>query len=383
MKLILFFLLALFACDKQAKISVITPNVASLPWKMEKGVKVFHLYAQSFKQEFAHGLSINVWGYNKSSPGPTIEAVEGDRVKILVTNQLLEPTTIHWHGILVPNSMDGVTGLNQAPILPGETFTYEFTLNQHGTYMYHPHFDEMTQIAMGMMGFFIIHPKEPEDPPFDRDFAIFPHEWYIPAGASTPDPLAMFDFNYFTFNGRIFPSTEALVVKKGERVRIRFANLSMDNHPIHLHGYAFTVSAQGGWKLPKNAQYLGSTIDVAVGNTNDIEFIADEPGDWALHCHKSHHVMNGMEHNLPNMIGVDQDELADRIKNIFPDYMPMGEAGMGEMLEMGDHMPRPDNFLPFGSKGPFGMIDMAGMFTILKVREGIINYEDPGWYAKP
>lgn len=383
MRYLFLLLVLLFGCSKQEKHSVITPNITKLPWTMEDGVKVFHLIAEPVKQEFAPGLVVNCWGYNGSTPGPTIEAIEGERVRILVTNHLPEPTTVHWHGILVPNSMDGVTGLNQAPIPPGETFTYEFTLKQHGTYMYHPHFDEMTQIGMGMMGFFIIHPKEPISPQVDRDFAIFVHEWYIPSGASTPDPMVMLDFNYFTFNGRIYPGADPLVVKKGERVRIRFANLSMDNHPIHLHGFAFTVTGSGGWRLPKSAQYLGNTIDVVVGNTHDIEFVADEPGDWALHCHKTHHTMSGMEHNIPNMIGVDQGEWANKIQKILPDYMPMGDTGMGEMFEMSRHVERPPNFLPFSSLGPFGLIDMSGMFTIVKVREDITNYNDPGWYRQP
>lgn len=388
MRWILLSLLALSSCEQskhysETSGSVITPNVATLPWKIENGVKVFHLIAEPVKREFAPGLVVNAWGYNGSTPGPTIEAIEGERVKIIVTNRLLEPTTIHWHGLLVPNDQDGVSGLNQAPIRPGQTFAYEFTLKQHGTYMYHPHFDEMTQIGMGMMGFFIIHPKEPEYPTIDRDFAIFLHEWYIPAGGSTPDPMVMSDFNYSTFNGRVYPGTDPLVVKKGERVRIRLANLSMDNHPIHLHGFAFSVTASGGWRLPQAAQYLGTTIDVAVGKTNDIEFVADEPGDWGLHCHKTHHLMSGMEHSLPNMIGVNQSELAEKIKKIFPDYMPMGETGMGEMLDMGHEMKRPPNFLPPGSPGPFGSIDMSGMFTIVKVREGITSYEDPGWYKDP
>ncbi|MGE5196011.1 MAG: multicopper oxidase family protein, partial [Anaerolineae bacterium] len=359
------------------------PNGATLPWTLENGIKVFHLIAEPVKQEFAPGLMVNCWGYNGRSPGPTIEAMEGDRVRILVTNRLPEPTTIHWHGLLLPNGMDGVAGLNQVPIPPGKTFKYEFTLKQNGTYMYHSHYDEMTQIALGMMGFFIIHPKVKELPPIDRDFAIFLHEWYIPPGASTPDPMVMLDFNYFTFNGRIYPGTDALVVKKGERVRIRLANLSMDNHPIHLHGYAFRVAASGGWRLPKDAQYLANTIDVAVGNTYDIEFIADESGDWALHCHKTHHTMSGMEHSIPNMIGVNQGELSQRIRKLLPDYMPMGETGMGKMFEMSQTIPKPRNFLPFGSSGPFGIIDMGGMFTLLKVREGLDNYNDPGWYIQP
>lgn len=365
--------------------SVITPNVPKLPWQMDHDVKVFHLIAEPVSQEFAPGFRVNAWGYNGSTPGPTIEAVEGDRVRILVENRLPEATTIHWHGILVPNSQDGVAGLNQKPIEPGQTFTYEFTLKQHGTYMYHPHFDEMTQIAMGMMGFFIIHPQEPESPPIDRDFALFSHEWNIPAGSYTPDPMTMLDFNYFTFNGHIFPGTESLVAKRGERVRIRFANLSMDNHPMHLHGFAFTVTAQGGWQLPEAARYQTSTIDVVVGNTHDIEFVADEPGDWALHCHKTHHTMSGMAHDLPNMLGVEQKEWTERIKKILPDYMPMGSTGMGEMMASGHHqnMKQPENFLHFGTPGPFSVIDMGGMFTIIKVRDDISDYRDPGWYAQP
>jgi manganese oxidase len=387
-QLAFFFFLWMCSCsqpENQQKTTytpVVTPNGATLPYTLENGVKVFHLVAEPIKQEFAPGLKMNCWGYNGRSPGPTIEAVEGDRVKIFVTNHLPEPTTVHWHGILVPNGMDGVTGLNQPCILPGETFQYEFVLKQHGTYMYHPHFDEITQIGMGMMGFFIIHPKE-EKEQVDRDFAIFLHEWYVPPGASTPDPMVMLDFNYFTFNGRIYTGTDPLVVKKGQKVRIRLANLSMDNHPIHLHGYAFSIVAEGGWRKPVTAQYLTSTIDVVVGNTHDIEFIADAPGDWALHCHKTHHVMSGMEHNIPNLIGVDQGHLQKRLQKLLPGYMPMGDTGMGKMFSMSRSMKRPKNFLPYSSPGPYGLIDMSGMFTILKVREDVSNFNDPGWYVHP
>lgn len=363
--------------------SVITPNVSTLPWKMEDGVKVFHLIAEPIKREFAPGLTVNCWGYNGQTPGPTIEAVEGDRVRILVTNKLPEPTTVHWHGILLPNGMDGVSGLNQPPIQPGETFKYEFTLRQNGTYMYHPHFDEMVQIGLGMVGFFIIHPKNrPKEEIADRDFAIMLNEWAIPIGASTPNPMVMLDFNYFTFNGTVWPGTEPLVVKKGERVRIRFGNLSMDSHPIHLHGYEFTIVAHGAKRLKPSAQYEAVTVNVPVGETREIEFIANEPGDWALHCHKTHHTMNGMEHDIPNLIGVDQRKFSQTIEKLLPDYMAMGSSGMGEMFEM-EHMATPPNFLKMGSPGQFGPIEMSGMFTVLKVREDLLDYRDPGWYKNP
>lgn len=365
---------------------VITPNGSTLPWTMENGVKVFHLIAEPVKREFSPGLVVNCWGYNGQTPGPTIEAIEGDRVRILVTNHLPEPTTVHWHGILLPNGMDGVTGLNQKPIPPGETFRYEFTLRQSGTHMYHPHYDELTQIALGMMGFFIIHPKNPaEEELVDRDFAIMLMEWAIPIGAATPNPMEMLDFNYFTFNSRVFPGTESLVVKKGDKVRIRLANLSMNSHPIHLHGYEFTVVSQGAKRMKPSAQYEAVTINIPVGDARDIEFVADEPGDWAFHCHKSHHTMNGMVHDIPNMIGVNQDEIEMKMQKLLPHYMAMGSRGMGEMFEMGRHMQLdgPPNYLKLGTPGPYGTIELSGMFTILKVREAITNYNDPGWYQNP
>jgi hypothetical protein len=378
--------------DNLGYLPVITPNVGSLPWRMEGGVKVFHLTAEPIRREFAPGFWVNCWGYNGSSPGPTIEAVEGDTVRILVTNHLNEPTSVHWHGIILPNGMDGVAGLTQKSIPPGETFKYEFTLKQNGTFMYHSHSDDMTQIALGMEGFFIIHPKGGEEPVIDRDFALFLHEWHIPIGAKTPKPFEMLDFNLFTFNSILYPNIESLVVKMGERVRIRFANAMMNSHPIHLHGYEFIVTRKGGRRLPAAAQYNEVTVTVAPGETRDIEFIADNPGDWALHCHKSHHTMNQMQHNLPNLIGINKGRIENRIKQFFPEFIGlMNVNGMGEMfemygsskMEMGEKMSFPDNVSPIGNPGPFGVIELGGMFTILKVREGLTNYTDPGWYQHP
>jgi manganese oxidase len=365
---------------KQNYVPVITPNGSTLPYTVDNGVKVFHLTAEPVKREFAPGLIVDAWGYNGQTPGPTIEAVEGDRVRVYVTNKLPAPTTVHWHGLFLPNGMDGVSGLTQRPIKKGETFKYEFTLKQHGTFMYHPHFDEMTQMAMGMMGFFIIHPKEPHKPQVDRDFAIFLAEWAIPPGASKPDPSVMLDFNHFTFNSKAFPATAPLVVKKGERVRIRLANLSMDNHPIHLHGFTFKITGTTGARVPENRQAEDDTVDVPPGSTRDIEFVADEPGDWAFHCHKTHHTMNGMGHELPNVLGVELGDTAKKINALLPEYMEMGNKGMGDMMDMGG----PKNTVPLGGmEGPFGMIEMGGMFTVVKVREGITTYDDPGWYKHP
>ena len=363
---------------------VVTPNVPTLPWRMEDGRKTFHLIAEPVVREFAPGLNVNCWGYNGQTPGPTIEAVEGDRVRIYVENRLPEPTSVHWHGVLLPNGMDGVVGLNQRRIDPGQTFKYEFTVRQHGTQMYHPHFDEMVQFSMGMMGFLIFHPRTPARR-IDRDFGLFLNEWFIKPGTSTPDPTVMTDFNVFTFNSRVFPGTEPLLVKLGDRVRIRVANISMDSHPIHVHGHVFRWTGTDGGPLLETAWIPETSINVPPGTTRDVEFVADNPGDWALHCHKVHHTMNQMGHDLPIMTGVDQTGIDQVVNDLIPGYMPMGATGMGDMPDMG----KVRNSLLMGSHegraaGPFGSIFMGGMFTILKVRENLRSYdEDPGWYEHP
>jgi hypothetical protein len=285
----------------------------------------------------------------------------------------------------LPNGVDGVGGLNQPHIKPGETYVYEFTLKQHGTFMYHPHADEMVQLAVGMMGFFIIHPKKQENPGIDRDFAIMLHEWAIHPGTYRPDPAIMTDFNIFSFNSKVFPAIDHLVVKTGDRVRIRIANLSMDEHPIHIHGHAFNITATDGGKIPQAGQWPETTVLVPVGSTRDVEFIADAPGDWALHCHKSHHTMNPMGHDIPNMLGASQKDLEAKIRALIPGYMAMGETGMAEHADHVNHMQGPQNTLPMMmGKGPFGNIEMGGMFTVVKVRDHLRSYDkDPGWYAHP
>ena len=363
---------------------VVTPNGATLPWVLKDGVKEFHLIAEPVEREFAPGMKVKCWGYNGQTPGPTIEAVEGDRVRILVTNKLPEHTTVHWHGVLLPNGMDGVGGLNQPHIKPGETYAYEFTLRQHGTQMYHPHADEMVQMAVGMMGNFVIHPKVPRVPKVDRDFMIMVAMWAVKPGTYRPDPAIMLDFNMFTFNSKVFPAIDPLVVKTGDRVRIRLANLSMDDHPIHLHGYSIKVTGTDGGPVPETAQWPETTILVPTGSTRDFEFVADAPGDWAMHCHRSHHTMNAMGHDVPNTLGVDQKGLEEKIRKLLPGYMAMGEKGMADMQGHSQHMAGPKNTIPMMmGKGPFGNLEMGGMFTVLKVRDNIATYEDPGWYQQP
>jgi len=362
---------------------VVTPNGRALPFRRVGGAKVFHLVAEPVRNTFTEGLEANCWGYNGSTPGPTIEVVEGDRVRIYVTNRLPEATTVHWHGILLPAGMDGVGGLSQRPIEPGETFRYEFTFEDAGTFMYHPHWDEMTQMALGMMGMIVVHPRRERGRVPDRDFAIMLSEWSIPMGSARPNPLEMNDFNVLTMNSKAFPGTDPLVVRQGDYVRVRFGNLSgIDNHPIHLHGHAFRITATDGGPIPPSAQAPHTTVLVPTGACRVIEFVADNPGDWAFHCHMTHHIMNQMGHDFPNMIGAELPVATRRLRRMIPGYMTMGTDGMAAMGDM--QMPAPDNSIPMrGGPGAFGRIDMGGMFTILKVHPNLRSYDDPGWYEHP
>jgi FtsP/CotA-like multicopper oxidase with cupredoxin domain len=353
---------------------------------MNNGVKEFHLIAEPVVREMAPGFKAHLWGYNGQSPGPTIEVVEGDKVRIFVTNRLPEHTSIHWHGQRLPSGMDGVTGLSQPGIPSGKTFVYEFTARRPGTFMYHPHADEMTQMAMGMMGFWVTHPrkKHPLIAEVDRDFCFLLNAYDIDPGSYTPKIMTMLDFNIWSWNSRVFPGIDSLNVRLNDRVRIRVGNLTMTNHPIHLHGHEFEVTGTDGGPTPKQSRWPEVTTDVAVGQMRQVEFIASEEGDWAFHCHKSHHTMNAMGHAVPTLIGVDHTGLAGRIKRVIPDYMVMGERGMADMAEM--EMPLPENTIPMMTgEGPYGSVEMGGMFSVLKVRNNQKpgDYSNPGWYKQP
>jgi hypothetical protein len=234
-----------------------------------------------------------------------------------------------------------------------------------------------------MMGMFIVHPRQrPTDAP-DRDYAIMLSEWRIDPGASRPNPIEMVEFNVLTMNSKAYPGTQPLVAKVGERVRIRFGNLgAMDHHPIHLHGFQATLTETDGGPIPESARSSANTVLVPVGSTRAIEFVADNPGDWAMHCHMTHHVMNQMGHGVPNMVGVKPGDLDKNVGKLLPAYMTMGANGMGDMGEM--QMEVPKNSIPMlMGKGQFGVIDMGGMFTVVKVREHLTGYDDPGDYAFP
>ncbi len=292
-----------------------TPGIKPLGYELDGKVKVFHLVAQPIEKvivDESHSTfdylipkqnkvpsdmkhvpryqKVKCWGYNGSSPGPTIEVDEGDTVRIIVKNELPEPTSIHWHGVLLPNSEDGAAPETQRPIMPGETYTYEFTLYQSGTLMYHSGFNVMRQDHMGLEGLFVVHPKKYEEP-IDKQFGIMLQQWSIPPGSEYINLVTM-DFNWFTFNGLASPNIPVLTIHQGDRVRLRFGNIIMDNHPIHIHGYIWEEVGTEGGPIQKTARIKGSTISVFPGTTRDVEFVAWNPGIWRLHCHKLHHIVN-------------------------------------------------------------------------------------------
>ncbi len=263
-----------------------------LAFRLEDGVKVFELTAQPVKWNILDEVTVSAWTYNGTVPGPTIRVTEGDRVRILVKNELPEPTTVHWHGIEVPNAMDGVPDMTQEPIQPGETFTYEFVAKPAGTFMYHSHFESDRQVVAGLYAPFIIEPEE-STPDVDVDVTLMFSEWLVMNGQTfAAMPMSGMDPNYFTINGKAFPATETIELKKGQRARIRLMSIGQFVHPMHLHGVPFKIVATDGHPVPEAAQLTKDTVSVAPGERYDIEFTATEPGAWMLHCHIPHHITN-------------------------------------------------------------------------------------------
>jgi len=268
-----------------------TPDLPKLPWRMVDGVKEFRLTAEVVHTEFIAGRPVDGWGFNGSIPGPTIEVNEGDRVRVILENHLPEMTALHWHGLEAPMEMEGSVGLGQDPVAPGASYTYEFTLKQHGTLFYHSHFS--MQEMMGLIGLLIVHPQTPYTPRVDRDFGLIVQEWQILPNNTVPNTMAM-EFNWLTFNGKAGPATTPMLVKQGERVRLRLVNLGMDHHPIHLHGNQFVVTGTEGGRVAEAQWYPQNTILVGSGQARNIEFDAKHIGDWMMHCHMPHHMMNQM-----------------------------------------------------------------------------------------
>jgi len=274
-----------------ANIPVVTTDIGDLPFEMDGDIKVFHLTAHVFKRQIAPDKTIDVWGYNGSAPGPTIQVTQGDNVRVIFRNELPEPTSMHWHGFEDQIGYDGMPGISQEPVKPGESFTYNFLIKQEGTYFYHSHM-AMQELA-GMLGAFIMHPRVPYRPHCEKDFVIHLQEYAVLANSTTPNTMMM-EFNWLLLNGKAGPAATPLIVRQGDRVRVRFVNLGMDHHPMHLHGHTFYVTGTEGGRIPETAWWPGNTVLVGVAQARDIEFIADNAGDWMLHCHLPHHMMNQM-----------------------------------------------------------------------------------------
>jgi FtsP/CotA-like multicopper oxidase with cupredoxin domain len=317
--------------------SVVMPDLTSLPWKMDGDVKVFHLVAEHVRREILPGQYFDFWGYNGSMPGPMIEATQGDRVRIIVQNNLPEATSVHWHGLELPIAMDGVPGLTQEPIPAGEEFIYEFDLHQDGTFFYHSH--GAMQEIMGMMGLFVIHPRKAYEPTIDHDFGLIVQEFAILPQSTVPNSVSE-EFNFFTINGRSGPYVTPLVVKLGSRVRIRFMNLSaMDHHPMHLHGHTFWVTGTEGGRIPESAWIPTNNVIVGVGQSRDVEFIANNPGDWMIHCHIPHHMMNHMVAMVGPMgqmaSGAQGGHRTRAVPAMLGDDLASGELGAGLKPSLG------------------------------------------------
>ncbi len=264
-----------------------------LAFREENGVKVFELTAKAVQWPILDGVTVTAFTYNGTVPGPMIRVTEGDQVRVVVKNELPYPTTIHWHGVEVPNAMDGVPGVTQDPILPGETFTYEFTAKPAGTFMYHSHYEGDIQVSAGLYAPFLIDPKDPEPNPPAVDKILMLSEWRVDNGLTyAAMPMGGMEPNYFTINGKSFPATETITVKKGDRVRLRFIGIGQFIHPMHLHGMAFRIVATDGHPVPEAVQLTKDTISVAPGERYDVEFVATETGQWVLHCHILHHTTN-------------------------------------------------------------------------------------------
>ncbi len=364
---------------------VVTLNGWTLPWRQNGDWKEYHLVAEPVVREIAPGMKAHLWGYNGQSPGPTIEAVEGDKVRIFVTNRLPEHTTVHWHGMLLPSGMDGIGGLTQPHIKPGKTFVYEFALTKSGTFMYHPHADEMVQMAMGMMGFFVVHPRDPQFMRVDRDFVFLLNAFDIDPGSYVPKVNTMTDFNLWAWNSRVFPGIDHLVVAQ-RRSRARADGQSHHDQPSDPHAWPpfrrhlHRRRLGAGERTLARSRNRGSSrhdarVRVRGGCTGRL---GDPLPQVASHdeCHGAQREdLHRRTPSRPQALGRQAGAglHADGLVPAWPRWAAM-------------EMPMPDNTLPMMTGfGQFGPMEMGGMFSVVKVREGIAanDYTDPGWYRHP
>lgn len=272
-------------------------------------VREFQLTVKEAEWEIAPGVRVPAITFNGQVPGPTIRVTEGDTLRVIVKNELRQATAIHWHGLHVPNAMDGVPPLTQPEIAPGATFTYEFPASHAGTFMYHSHQNAVEQIDRGLYAPLIIDPATPPPAKFDKEFTMLLSAWntttmpasdhMMPGGmdmggagqAGGMTGMSM-NYNYFTINGKAFPANDVWTVKEGDLVRVRIMNVSNLAHPMHLHGHDFTVIAKDGEPIRPEVQQTMNTLSVDAGETYDIVFTADNSGVWVFHCHELHHTEN-------------------------------------------------------------------------------------------
>ncbi len=265
----------------------------------------FTLVAEEIDWDLQPGTTVKAWVYNRQMPGPEIRVTEGDLVRVTLQNKLPVGTTIHWHGVDVPPAMDGPAGLNQAPVEPGESFTYEFVAKPAGTRWYHSHADVAVQVGLGLYGQFIVEPRE-KTVTYDRDYTVILAEWdqdLTPAVASGEQPRSTRDLalpggqlgtDLFLMNGHIHEAIAPIVVKTGDNVLIRLINAGSMAHPFHIHGHSFKIVATDGNPVPLAAQWTKDTVFVAPGERYDLAFEANNPGVWMVHCHIENHADNGM-----------------------------------------------------------------------------------------
>lgn len=314
-------------------VAVTAPDLQKLPWKMVKGAKEFHLRVTPVRRELLPEVYMDAYGYNDLFPGPVLEINQGDRLRIVVHNELPEPTTLHSHGLELPVGMDGIPGVTQDLIPPGGVFVYEFDVHQNGSYFLHPHV--AMQEAIGMVAPLIIHPRTTFEPVVDRDFVLVTQQFSIRPNQTVPDTTAM-DWNFLTINGRSGPYTTPLVCRLGERVRLRFINFStLHQHPMHLHGHTFWITGTEGGRIPESAWIPSNNVVVGVAQSRDVEFIANNPGDWVLHCHMFHHMMNHMVSQVGPIIRQQKDDPGFEVPG-YPQIMK-GMSSMKRDNNSGQH----------------------------------------------
>jgi FtsP/CotA-like multicopper oxidase with cupredoxin domain len=262
--------------------------------QLEDGVQVFDLETSVISWDILPGQTMQAYAFNRQVPGPRLRVVEGQRVRINVRNNLADPTSVHWHGLVLPNEMDGAAEVTQPPIEPGETFSYEFTAEDPGTFFYHSHYEPDRQQALGLYGALIIDPKDGPAYQYDHEVVIQLQEWLEREGLTYPAMSMEGGLpNFFTINGKSYPATQTIRMRVGEKLFVRFIGTHNNFvHPMHIHGGPFRIVETDGFPVPPGARLLKDTVNVGPGERYGVIWTAQRPGKWLLHCHIPHHTTN-------------------------------------------------------------------------------------------